>query len=84
MQSLGGGTGSGLGNLLLTKLREEYCSKVVQTFAVMPAWRDESVAEVEAYNATLAMMCQIEFANLSVLYDNEALFGVCKDQLNLS
>lgn len=35
--SLGGGTGSGLGTLLLSKLREEYPDRIVNTFSVMPS-----------------------------------------------
>jgi hypothetical protein len=35
--SLGGGTGSGLGTLILTKLREEYHDRMISTFSVLPA-----------------------------------------------
>lgn len=35
--SLGGGTGSGLGTLILTKLREEYPDRMLSTFSVLPA-----------------------------------------------
>ena len=35
--SLGGGTGSGLGTLLLSKVREEYPDKMLCTFSVVPS-----------------------------------------------
>lgn len=35
--SLGGGTGSGLGTLLLSKMREEYPDRIFNTFSVVPS-----------------------------------------------
>lgn len=35
--SLGGGTGSGLGTLLLSKIREEYPDRIMSTFSVFPS-----------------------------------------------
>lgn len=35
--SLGGGTGSGLGTLLMSKMREEYPDRIINTFSVMPS-----------------------------------------------
>ena len=35
--SLGGGTGSGLGTLLISKVREEYPDRIMQTFSVVPS-----------------------------------------------
>ena len=35
--SLGGGTGSGLGSLLLSKIREEYPDRIMNTFSVLPS-----------------------------------------------
>lgn len=35
--SLGGGTGSGLGTLLLSKIREEYPDRIMNTFSVFPS-----------------------------------------------
>jgi tubulin beta len=35
--SLGGGTGSGMGTLILTKLREEYPDRMLSTFSVLPS-----------------------------------------------
>ena len=35
--SLGGGTGSGMGTLLISKIREEYPDRVMTTFSVVPS-----------------------------------------------
>ncbi|KAJ8298057.1 hypothetical protein KUTeg_024588 [Tegillarca granosa] len=36
-QSLGGGTGSGMGTLLISKIREEYPDRIMNTFSVVPS-----------------------------------------------
>ena len=35
--SLGGGTGSGMGTLLISKIREEYADRIMTTFSVVPS-----------------------------------------------
>lgn len=35
--SLGGGTGSGMGTLLISKMREEYPDRLMNTFSVVPS-----------------------------------------------
>ena len=35
--SLGGGTGSGMGTLLISKIREEYPDRIMSTFSVIPS-----------------------------------------------
>jgi tubulin beta len=37
VHSLGGGTGAGLGSLLLGKLREEYPDRMLATYSVLPS-----------------------------------------------
>jgi len=45
--SLGGGTGSGLGTLLLNKLREEEPDRMLATFSIMPSPKvSETIVEV--------------------------------------
>ena len=51
--SLGGGTGSGLGNLLIQKIREEYPDRIMTAFSVVPSPKVSNVV-VEPYNATLS------------------------------
>ncbi|CAH8666064.1 unnamed protein product [Schistosoma haematobium] len=35
--SLGGGTGSGMGTLLISKIREEYPDRIINTFSIVPS-----------------------------------------------
>ncbi|KAG7222966.1 hypothetical protein INR49_029188 [Caranx melampygus] len=52
--SLGGGTGSGMGTLLISKIREEYPDRIMNTFSVMPSPKVSDTV-VEPYNATLSV-----------------------------
>lgn len=36
MHSIGGGTGSGLGSLILEKLTEDYCDNLTFNFSIFP------------------------------------------------
>lgn len=42
LHSLGGGTGSGLGSLLLTKIKEEYPDRMLASFSILPSPRVSS------------------------------------------
>ena len=37
VHSLGGGTGAGMGTLLISKVREEYPDRIMETFSVIPS-----------------------------------------------
>ena len=52
--SLGGGTGSGMGTLLISKIREEYPDRIMATFSVVPSPKVSDTV-VEPYNATLSV-----------------------------
>merc|ERR1712094_148638 len=52
--SLGGGTGAGMGTLLISKIREEYPDRVMLTFSVVPSPKVSDTV-VEPYNATLSV-----------------------------
>jgi len=80
--SIGGGTGSGLGTLLLSKLREEYPDRMVSTFSVVPSPKVSEVV-VEPYNATLSVHQLIENADAVMCIDNEALYDICFRTLKL-
>ena len=54
VHGLGGGTGSGLGTLLINKMREEYPDKIMTTFSIFPSPKVSDTV-VEPYNATLAL-----------------------------
>merc|ERR1711881_676487 len=57
--SLGGGTGSGMGTLLISKIWEEYPDRIMETFSVMPSPKVSDTV-VEPYNATLSVHQLVE------------------------
>ncbi|KAF8659388.1 hypothetical protein HU200_058599 [Digitaria exilis] len=69
--SLGGGTGSGMGTLLISKIREEYPDRMMLTFSVFPSPKVSDTVLVE--NADECMVL-----------DNEALYDICFRTLKLA
>ncbi|CAB3246532.1 unnamed protein product [Arctia plantaginis] len=81
--SLGGGTGSGMGTLLLSKIREEFPDRIMNTFSVVPSPKVSEVV-LEPYNATLSVHQLVENTDMSFCIDNEALYNICFKTLRLS
>jgi tubulin beta len=81
--SLGGGTGSGMGSMLVEKLHEEYPERVVENFAVMPSPK-VSESSCEPYNAVLSLNRLLDHSGICCLMDNEALYDICSRQMKLS
>lgn len=73
--SLGGGTGAGLGSLLLSKIREEYPDRMLSTFSILPSPK-VSETIVEPYNAMLSLHQLVENGDLTFCLDNEALYDI--------
>jgi tubulin beta len=73
--SLGGGTGSGLGTLLLMKIRDNYPDRITATFSVYPSPKVSDVV-VEPYNATLSIHQLLENSDETFVIDNEALYNI--------
>ncbi|KAA8491961.1 Tubulin beta-1 chain [Porphyridium purpureum] len=81
--SLGGGTGSGMGTLLVSKIREEFPDRMMCTYSVMPSPKVSDTV-VEPYNATLAIHQLVENADAVFAIDNEALYDICNKTLKLA
>lgn len=81
--SLGGGTGSGLGTLLITKIREEFPERIMETFSVFPSPKVSDTV-VEPYNATLSVHQLVENTDAVQAIDNEALYDICFRTLRLT
>merc|ERR1712118_453355 len=81
--SLGGGTGSGMGTLLISKIREEYPDRVMCTFSVFPSPKVSDTV-VEPYNRVLSVHQLVENSDESLLLDNEALYDICFRTLKLT
>ncbi|CAN1226825.1 Tubulin beta-1 chain [Linum grandiflorum] len=68
--SLGGGTGSGMGTLLISKIREEYPDRMMLTFSVFPSPKVSDTV-VEPYNATLSVHQLVENADECMVLDSD-------------
>merc|ERR1712063_179293 len=81
--SMGGGTGSGMGTLLISKIREEYPDRVMSTYSVIPSPKVSDTV-VEPYNATLSVHQLVENSDQCFTLDNEALYDICFRTLKLT
>jgi tubulin gamma len=66
--SIAGGTGSGLGSLLLEHLNDRYPKKLLNTFSVFPNTEEVSDVVVQPYNSVLSMSRLTEYADSTVNY----------------
>jgi len=82
IHSLGGGSGAGLGCLLLSKLREEYPDRMLATFSILPSPK-VSETVVEPYNALLSVHQLVENSDMSICIDNEALYDITTRSLKV-
>ncbi|KAK9380626.1 beta-tubulin [Kockiozyma suomiensis] len=80
--SLGGGTGAGMGTLLISKIREEFPDRMMATFSVVPSPKVSDTI-VEPYNATLSVHQLVENSDETFCIDNEALYDICSRTLKL-
>jgi tubulin alpha len=78
--SFGGGTGSGFTALLMERLSIEYGKKAKLAFSIYPAPRI-ATAIVEPYNAVLHTNTSLEYCDVALLVDNEAIYEICSTQL---
>lgn len=81
--SLGGGTGSGLGTLLISKIREEYPDRIMNTFSVVPSPKVSDTV-VEPYNATLSVHQLVENTDETYVATSFPCWPACIDRLNSS
>ena len=80
--AVGGGTGSGLGSLLLERLSVDYGRKSKLTFTIYPS-PQVSTAVVEPYNCVLSTHSLLEHSDVSFMVDNEALYDICRRNLDI-
>ncbi|POW01298.1 hypothetical protein PSHT_12594 [Puccinia striiformis] len=80
LHSLGGGTGSGLGTLIMGKLKEEFPDRMMNSWSILPSPKVSDTV-VEPYNATLCFHQLVETSDLTFSIDNEALFDICQTTL---
>jgi tubulin alpha len=80
--SVGGGTGSGLGALILERIAVDYRKKSKLGFEVYPS-PTISTCVVEPYNALLSTHWLLDHTEVSLLLDNEAIYEICMKWLDL-
>ncbi|XP_041764497.1 tubulin alpha chain-like isoform X1 [Anopheles merus] len=80
--SVGGGTGAGLGTLLLERLGEDFGKASRMEFDIFPSPKISPVI-VEPYNAILASHVAMEHSDCTFVLDNEALYDVCDRSLSV-
>jgi len=80
--AVGGGTGSGLGALILERIAVDYRKKSKIGFEIYPAPKI-STCIVEPYNAMLSTHWLLDHTEVSIMLDNEAIYGICQKQLDL-
>jgi len=81
--AVGGGTGSGLGMLILERLAVDYRKKSKIGFEIYPA-PSISTCIVEPYNGLLSTHWLLDHTEVSLVLDNEAMYEICGKQLKLS
>jgi len=80
--SLGGGTGSGMGTLLILKIRDAYPDKITKTYSIYPSPKVSDTV-VEPYNAVLSSHQLLENSDETFIIDNEALYNISANILKL-
>merc|ERR1712147_164920 len=80
--AVGGGTGSGLGGLVLERLSVDYRKKSKIGFEVYPS-PNLSPVIVEAYNGLLATHLLLDYTEVSLVLDNEALYEILQRDLKV-
>ena len=80
--AVGGGTGSGLGSLLLERLSVDYGKKSKLGFTVYPS-PQVSTAVVEPYNSVLSTHSLLEHTDVAIMLDNEAVYDICRRSLDI-
>ena len=72
-----------MGTLLISKIREEYPDRIMNTFSVVPSPKVSDTV-VEPYNATLSVHQLVENTDETFCIDNEALYDICFRTLKLT
>merc|ERR1719473_551320 len=80
--SVGGGTGSGLGMLILERIAVDYRKKSKIGFEIYPS-PGQSTCIVEPYNGLLSTHWLLDHTEVSLVLDNEALYDICHKKLDI-
>ncbi|CAG9538507.1 unnamed protein product [Cercopithifilaria johnstoni] len=77
IHSLGGGTGSGLGALIIANVSEHYPKRYISTFSTFPSLKVLGVV-TESYNTAFSLKQLTENVDMAHCIDNEALHNIAR------
>ena len=80
--AVGGGTGSGLGSLLLENICISYDKKLRINFPIYPSSK-LSNNDKEPYNCVFSTHELLEYSDIAIMLDNDALYDICKKKLDI-
>jgi len=80
--SVGGGTGSGMGMLILERLAVDFRKKSKIGFEIYPS-PNISTCIVEPYNGLLSTHWLLDHTDVSLVLDNEAIYDICQKKLDI-
>jgi len=80
--AVGGGTGSGMGMLILERLAVDYRKKSKIGFEIYPS-PNISTSIVEPYNGLLSTHWLLDHTEVSLVLDNEAIYDICQKGLDI-
>jgi len=78
----GGGTGSGLGCVMLECLSVDYDKQSKLSFTTW-ACPQVATAVVESYNTVLCVRSLLEHTDVTTMMDNEALYDICRRNVDI-
>ena len=82
--SLGGGTRSGLGSLLLEKLSNNYSKKYKFNFPIYPSnHNDDDILSIEKFNSVLSIISSLKHSNIDFIFQNDAINQICINKSNI-
>lgn len=81
LQSMAGGTGSGLGSYLLTVLKDEFPNVTFINFMVAPKKGGEVI--LQNYNALFSLATVYEYSDYVFLLQNDRASDICKKILDM-
>ena len=82
LHSLGGGTGSGLGCLIIETIKQKYPEIPIFSAAILPSPQVSSVV-TEPYNTVFSLDILKRSADACIVFDNEALLRLAHDKWNI-
>lgn len=82
LHATGGGTGSGLGSLIIEAIKERHPEFPILSCAILPSPQVSSVV-TEPYNTVFALNTLRRVADACLIFDNEALFQLAHRKWNI-